>query len=117
MISPATIFQPFLDNLAQKDGKFFCQGDIKNDCLYTDGHFPNNPVLPAVALIDGSIEILKKITGKNSLEYRVKMAKFTNIIPPNSALEIYAYCADGKNWLVDWYLSKTLCASIEFVLP
>ena len=84
---------------------------LNADCPYLDGHFPGQPVLPAVATIDGSIELLKRALHAADLQPRaVFNAKFMAPITPGLNITINLSCLaspteekpDQNKWQADW---------------
>lgn len=67
------------------------------------GHFPGNPILPAVSIIDISLYLLENIKegiSFNSIE--VKRSKFMAMVEPNQEIDIEAESDDGTNWRILW---------------
>ncbi len=54
---------------------------------YFDGHFPNFPVLPAVAQINIGMELAKQCFGIPSTPYQIKKCKFLNILAPETEVK------------------------------
>jgi len=55
---------------------------IPQDSLYFDGHFPDYPILPAVAQIDIVMNFASKYLGISIAVLQIKRAKFLKIITP-----------------------------------
>ena len=55
---------------------------IPQDCLYFDGHFPDYPILPAVAQIDIVMNFASEYLGTSIAILQIKRAKFLKIITP-----------------------------------
>ena len=67
------------------------------------GHFPGNPILPAVSIIDISLYLLENI--KSPISYNtieVKRSKFMAMVEPNQEIDIEAESDDGTNWRILW---------------
>ncbi|MEM7646808.1 MAG: hypothetical protein AAF203_07865 [Pseudomonadota bacterium] len=73
-----------------------------------EGHFPGNPILPAVSIIDISLYLLaqeyKEVSHTN---IQLKRSKFMAMVRPNQEVELSAESDDeGKNWRVTWVLKE-----------
>ena len=104
---------------------------LKADCPYLDGHFPGQPMLPAVATIDGSIELLKRALHAADLQPRaVFNAKFMAPITPGLNITVNLTCLaapteerpEQNKWQADWSTQteageKTLLARIALAIP
>jgi 3-hydroxyacyl-[acyl-carrier-protein] dehydratase len=83
---------------------------VKKDSFYVDGHFPNNPVLPGVLIVEAFGQAAAALTahGIDKNEYDNKLvflmtiekARFRNPVIPNCILElkIEAIRSHGKVW-------------------
>ncbi len=82
---------------------------IPADLFYFEGHFPGNPVLPAVAIIDVSLEMLSQCLRQNNVQLaEIKSTKFMSPLSPGQQVEILAQkLADGLSWQIDWTLVNT----------
>jgi 3-hydroxymyristoyl/3-hydroxydecanoyl-(acyl carrier protein) dehydratase len=69
---------------------------------YFEGHFPQNPVLPAVAIIDVSLEQARLVSQNASLQItRIKNCKFTQPILPGTQILIrFSHVQDL--WSFEW---------------
>jgi 3-hydroxymyristoyl/3-hydroxydecanoyl-(acyl carrier protein) dehydratase len=81
--------------------------EVPNELPYFAGHFPGNPVLPAVAVIDASLELLRRILDKPSVELKsIHSAKFVSLISPGMPVHIslrsHTSTVSGKSWNVVW---------------
>ena len=61
---------------------------VSSDISYFDGHFPNNPILPAIAYIDLCSELLSSSLGKTIRLKAVNAAKFLESVKPHDDLSI-----------------------------
>jgi 3-hydroxyacyl-[acyl-carrier-protein] dehydratase len=83
---------------------------VKKDSFYVNGHFPNNPVLPGVLIVEAFGQAAAALTahGIDKNEYNNKLvflmtiekARFRNPVIPNCILElkIEAIRSHGKVW-------------------
>ena len=51
-----------------------------------DGHFPGNPIVPGVVLLDRAILFAEELIGKSGLNWQVGNAKFFSPVLPEGAL-------------------------------
>jgi 3-hydroxyacyl-[acyl-carrier-protein] dehydratase len=83
---------------------------VKKDAFYVDGHFPNNPVMPGVLIVEAFGQAAAALTahGIDKNEYENKLvflmsvdkARFRNPVIPNCKLElkIEAIRSHGRVW-------------------
>ncbi len=67
------------------------------------GHFPGNPILPAVSIIDICLFLLAEV--KPNIchsDIEVKRSKFMAMVRPNQKVSIEATSDDGSNWRLTW---------------
>lgn len=89
---------------------------------YFDGHFPNNPILPGVAIIDASIETLRRVLKLEDLRVKsIKTCKFTSPILPNTTVEIAFRETNTHEWHFEWRAKdgdepRPLLAQLTFVI-
>jgi 3-hydroxyacyl-[acyl-carrier-protein] dehydratase len=53
-----------------------------------EGHFPDNPVVPAAVLLDEILAIIERAYGGSQLPWAVKSAKFLHPVRPGHQLAI-----------------------------
>lgn len=76
---------------------------VPTNLPYFDGHFPQNPVLPAVAVLDGTLEALKLLQQNKTLSFeRIKSGKFLNLIKPGTPLQICLTQIRKNEWEAEW---------------
>ncbi len=93
--------------------------EIPADLRYFAGHFPILPTLPAVAMIDLTLELLP-VLGEKRLS-RLKSAKFSATLHPGMKVVISGKhdpsAPPGSEWHAEWRLEKgDLAASFIFGL-
>ena len=119
MIEPSVVFT-FDSSLQRTEGGEVIQDwVIPKDLPYFDGHFPGDPIFPAIAIIDGSLELLNRIKTTDSFSLdRLKSAKFLNVIQPGMQVRITAKSYDGLRWDVLWTNGEppSLLAELSFTL-
>ena len=83
---------------------------VKKDAFYVQGHFPNQPVMPGVLIVEAfgqaaaalTAHGLDKKTYENKLVYlmNVEKARFRNPVLPDCRLELYieAVRSHGRVW-------------------
>ena len=83
---------------------------VKKDAFYVNGHFPDNPVMPGVLIVEAFGQAAAALTahGINKKEYENKLvflmsvekARFRNPVIPNCKLElkIEAIRSHGRVW-------------------
>ena len=79
------------------------------DIPYFQGHFPGQPMLPAVAIIDANLLLLEKILGKSLRLQKLVTAKFALPIQPQMKILIRLKKKVGSDqiWLCDWLENQT----------
>ena len=75
---------------------------VPKELSYFDGHFPGNPILPAIAIIDISNELLNRALSKSLYLTSIKTAKFTGLVIPGLTVQIRAILVAPAEWQVDW---------------
>ena len=105
MIQPNSIFTFRIEPSSCHSGCFHTTWTVPENLAYFDGHFPTQPILPAVAILDASIEFLRSATKNPKLELKTtSSAKFSQPILPGSKIEIFAHDLKENNWDLEWRL-------------
>ncbi|OUR99678.1 hypothetical protein A9Q84_01245 [Halobacteriovorax marinus] len=87
MIETDSIFKINKDLFQIQNDGFLLTWDIPKDLPYFDGHFPGNPVLPAVAIIDLVQRVFSTLFPEENTKIKsIKTAKFTELIRPSDQL-------------------------------
>ncbi len=99
-------FAPVADNCAAPTTHTRCFRTgwlVKAEVPYFNGHFPGLPVLPAVAIIDATLELIgQALGGATPTLSGVKSAKFMHPITPGLALNINIHEISNTEWLAEW---------------
>ncbi len=87
-------------------------GDLKvpKELPYFQGHFPGNPILPAIGIIDGSLCAIEAAApsrpGHGAISAQTVKAKFNAVVTPN--MDIYIEVVTSKNsYTVKWLDKKS----------
>lgn len=90
-----------------------------HDDPYFNGHFPGNPILPAVASVHHAFRFLKEQLKQPELRLiEIKSAKFAAPIPPNTQVKTEAAQVKADEWhleLTEATSGKDL-ASLQFIV-
>ncbi|MBI3556412.1 MAG: beta-hydroxyacyl-ACP dehydratase [Deltaproteobacteria bacterium] len=88
---------------AATHARCFCtEWQVPAELPYFNGHFPQNPVLPAVAIIDATAELIGQALGASTpVLSGVKSAKFMSPITPGLLLNITIHEISGE-WMAEW---------------
>jgi len=103
MIDPEIIFEFQSQPEQSEEEKPIFNWVAPEDLPYCDGHFPQNPILPAVAILDGTLEALKLIQKDGTLSFeRIQSGKFLNSITPGTPVQIHLTRIQGEEWEAEW---------------
>lgn len=86
---------------------------VPSDLPYFEGHFPGAPTLPGVAMIDLTLELVRRQPGFARAELvKLKSAKFTAVVGPGTELDVVltrdAAVSGEAAWRAEWKtLNKT----------
>jgi 3-hydroxymyristoyl/3-hydroxydecanoyl-(acyl carrier protein) dehydratase len=87
MIDPAEVFR--FTQVEQDEASASALWRAEADCPYFEGHFPGMPVLPAVGLLDGSLELLRALGHASpGGTLSLRKAKFTGMLTPGMEVRI-----------------------------
>jgi 3-hydroxymyristoyl/3-hydroxydecanoyl-(acyl carrier protein) dehydratase len=77
---------------------------VPEDLNFFNGHFPNDPILPSVVILEASLELIELFFGDKKLFLKeVKTAKFFSPIKPGLKIRITGLMKGHKNnWAVNW---------------
>ena len=72
-----------------KDKQIIAQKSVSANEIYFQGHFPNNPVMPGVLLIESMVEAAKLMWDEPDLVLtQVKRGRFREMVKPGMQLTI-----------------------------
>lgn len=76
---------------------------VPPDLPYFDGHFPGQPVFPAVGIVDASLALIRKQSGRPNLNLLgISSAKFTVPVTPGLKVRLAIEAIGADEWRVDW---------------
>lgn len=108
MIQPSEVFEFEVVRESSEAGGLRAEADwlVPADCPYLDGHFPGQPVLPAVAMIDGSLELYRLSCGPSGTrppegKLSLRKAKFTGVVVPGMKVSVCLLHKENR-FDVDW---------------
>lgn len=76
-------------------GRISAVVDVPPDSRWFQGHFPGEPILPGVALIEMVYEITCRAQGAGRLMQGLRRVRFKQIIRPHDILDITISFMDG----------------------
>ena len=113
MIEPKEIFHFTKNDFKNFEGSNFLDFIIPKDFPYFEGHFPNNPIVPAIAFIDLSENILFKILDPKKVKIeKIKKAKFTEVILPQDKIRIIFNSETPSDWTFTIYKNELIKAAM-----
>lgn len=86
---------------AKSNAEISARWRVPVDLVYLNGHFPNQPVVPAVTLMDAAVELLKTQLGPAAQLVGVKNAKFSSPLLPEQTVTFEAKLVTGGDWSID----------------
>jgi 3-hydroxymyristoyl/3-hydroxydecanoyl-(acyl carrier protein) dehydratase len=106
MINPAKVFHsisPIVPAATGSGAKQVAKWTLPADLPYLNGHFPQNPIFPAVGILDASTFLVQRTLNQPDLQVRsVDIAKFLQPIVPNQSVQIELSKAGESSWQVEW---------------
>lgn len=76
---------------------------LPKDLPYFDGHFPGNPIFPAVGIVDATVFLLQsRLNGPEVYVSHFPVAKFLSPIQPGQTVRIELKKLNNKEWLAEW---------------
>ena len=71
---------------------------------YFEGHFPENPVLPAIAVIDATVDAIRKSFSTKGSLVKIPTAKFLGVLKPGNDIAIHLSKISERTWKAEWNL-------------
>lgn len=78
----------WIDCIAEPDGSIRSRVFVPPESDWFSGHFPEQPILPAIAQLCAVRAVLKRGTGKDVSFSTIKRVRFKQIIQPDDIFEI-----------------------------
>jgi 3-hydroxymyristoyl/3-hydroxydecanoyl-(acyl carrier protein) dehydratase len=87
---------------------------VPDSLPYLAGHFPGNPIVPGIAMIDACLEAYRILTGLSETPFikKIQSAKFTGLIRPLDQVEIVF---ETRNELKCLYIKKDGVQTAEII--
>ncbi len=106
------------------DGSLSADAHIGAASTWFSGHFPNEPVLPGIALlamVSDTIRLRQAETGKKVKISKIRKVRFRLPVRPDSALSIKLSCSEHDNFVVYQFRialnGDTVCTGIMDAEP
>ncbi len=90
--------------------RFVTQFEVPDTLPYFEGHFPENPILPGVAMIDLTVEALKVHCEESRPLVGLRSAKYLGLVQPKHAVSLEISRNSPDEWQVVWLVeNKKVC--------
>ena len=96
--------------LDEGEGSADVEFAVPENYPFLDGHFPENPLVPAVAQIAWFVSIVEALRGEVLGAYRLSRFKFVRPIRPNDFVRVSVSFSGGK-YKVQITVAGTVCSS------
>jgi 3-hydroxyacyl-[acyl-carrier-protein] dehydratase len=100
-----------------KDKQIIAQKSVSANEIYFQGHFPNNPVMPGVLLIESMVEAAKLMWDEPDLVLtQVKRGRFREMVKPGMQLTIKVIAKEKYSCQAEVLIAekKSLYSRFEF---
>jgi hypothetical protein len=105
VINPELEFRFDLGQLDLAPQAFHVDWVVPQKLSYFEGHFPSEAVLPAVGIVDATVELLRQALGDPMLELTsIKSAKFSQPIRPGDKIRIRVSRTSSSQWRAEWLI-------------
>ncbi len=106
VINPDVNFQ-FVSELRKTEKGFETDWEVPAALPYFEGHFPDQPILPGIAILDATLVLVKLIERNQSLRLlSVRNAKFLQLIKPGMKIRIELAKLSDSKWKAQWLISS-----------
>lgn len=106
MLDPKLLFLIAPAQIRERGDEIIVEWQIPETFPYFEGHFPGNPVFPAVAVIDGTCEFLVQAQRCDGIVTKIKKAKFSGVLGPREKVSVHLSPGGEKTWEARWEVSK-----------
>ncbi|MBT3980141.1 MAG: beta-hydroxyacyl-ACP dehydratase [Bacteriovoracaceae bacterium] len=107
MIDTKEHFQFAREDIAMEKGLLKVSLSIAADLPYFDGHFPDNPVLPGVAILDATLWVIRSFMDRDEIEYStIKNAKFMSVVKPGDQIDLTIEIPELED---EWFKCSWCC--------
>ncbi len=107
----------YSEGIATSNGSCSARLAFPPDFVGFQGHFPGNPILPGVCLIEAVLGVLETAYGKSFRLRKIASAKFREPVKPGQALVIdCASSADARGLRINAQVSSAGGRVAELVL-
>ena len=89
---------------------------VPQDLPYLQGHFPDQPIVPAVAMLDAMTVLLTRTRNQPTELSAVKNAKFTKPLEPSQTVSIECKQLGENEWTADWKVEGDIVAKLHFAV-
>lgn len=101
MIRPEVVFKNIYQASASPAQSV--EWTVNGDLPYFNGHFPQNPILPAIAIVDASTYLLQRALNQPQLKVKtISVAKFLSPIVPGQTVHISWQKHGEQEWQIEW---------------
>ena len=100
ILKSAFQFHPLSENCHENCCSF--QWIVPADLPYFEGHFINQPILPAVAIIDANLELLKVMNSQELILKQIIFSKFLAPVTPKMIITIKIQKKSDGSWFFEW---------------
>lgn len=95
-----------LENLeADSAGSIYARAVVPADSPWFSGHFPENPILPAIAQLAIVSDMIRQATGREQNPGAVNRVKYRRIIRPDETILVAATPVDCKPGVFSFQMS------------
>lgn len=89
--------------------------EVPEDFPYLEGHFPGNPLVPAVTQIGWATTAVEAFCGQRIEKYRLSRFKFMRAVRPLDRISISLMCQNNK-YTFRLIVEEELCSAGNLIL-